>query len=144
MKKSILSLLLAFVAVVGYAQKPLTNSRQSSLYTYVYKLDDANTELFLNHRQDQLKDESLNDLTTKYLTDKPEKLNLPPGNYLKVTAVKNKLNYQLIQKHNVNLQLLDNGVNVRFVLLDNDGNLISNAQVYRNTRQIPFDQRAQA
>jgi hypothetical protein len=143
MKKTLLLSLFILATLFAQAQKPLTNSRTSSLYTYVYKLNDDATLQFLAGKHDLIKQEELNNEVAKYLTDKPQNVALPPGNYLKVTAVENKLKYALIQKHNANLILLANGTDLRFILLDNDSREISDAIAYRNSKLIPYDKDAE-
>ncbi|MFD2144963.1 hypothetical protein [Mucilaginibacter antarcticus] len=77
MKRFLLLCPLLFLALLACAQKPLTNSRISSYYTYTYKLNDVNTQLFISGRQAQIKEESLTEEVAKYPTDHPESPILP-------------------------------------------------------------------
>ncbi len=143
MKRILLLSLLLLAAFFAYAQKPLTNSRTNSPYTYIYHLDDASTVLFLLGKQKDFKDEVLTDAVAKYLTDHPIDPVLAPGNYLKVTADKNRLSYTLIQKHSARLMLLENGVETRFSLLDNNGNQITTAQVHVSKKTVQYDNKTE-
>lgn len=143
MKKSALLLLFASVTLSLFAQKRLLDSRERSLYTYIYKLDDASALLFLTGHQNQIKDDALTHEVSRFLTDHPEKLMLPAGNYLQVAAVHNKLNYKLIQKHNARLVLMDNDLNSQFILVDSAGNTITDARPYIGKKLIPYDTHAE-
>jgi hypothetical protein len=139
MRRTLLLLLLLFQISYSWAQKPLTNSRRSSFYTYIYRLNDEAVLQFINGKQKTLKDELLTDEVAKYPTDHPQEVKLPEGNYLRVTAVENRLQYKLIQKHTANLMLLDNGLDTRFILMDNAGVEIINAQPYLHDQLVPYD-----
>lgn len=145
MRKPLLLLLFLLQAFFSWAQKPLTNSRKSSVYTYIYRLDDESTLLFLKGKQKEIKNEVLKDQVAKYLTDRPESVTLAPGNYLKVVAVGNELQYRLIQKHTALLLLFENGLDTRFILTDNYNNEINDAQVSAGAgnKQILYDTQAQ-
>ncbi|GAA4101455.1 alpha-2-macroglobulin family protein [Mucilaginibacter panaciglaebae] len=143
MKKSALLFLFVLVTLSLFAQKRLLDSRERSVYTYIYRLDDASTLLFLTGHQNQIKDNALTHEVARFLTDHPDKLVLPAGNYLKVAAVHNKLNYKLIQNHNAQLVLMDNDVNSQFILVDSAGNTITDAKPYIGKKAIPYDVKAE-
>jgi hypothetical protein len=143
MKKTLLISLLFFSALFVQAQKPLTNSRVSSIYTYIYRLDDASTMLFLLGKQQDFKTDLLTNEVVKYLTDHPQEPVLAPGNYLKVSAFNNKLLYTLIQQRSARLMLLENGAETRFALLDNYSRQITDAQVFVSKKTVHFDSKTE-
>lgn len=143
MKKRLLLLCLLLFPSFLFAQKRLLDSRQSSEYTYIYRLDDASTRLFLQGNQTRIKDEALTHEAARYLTDKPKKLLLPPGNYLKVAAVHNRLKYQLIQKHNARLILMNDHLGIQFILVDSTDNPIADAKVYAGNKQVQYNKQAE-
>lgn len=141
MKKTLpVSLLFGLLASLSYAQKPLTNSRQSSFYTYIYKLNPeevlnfykypgaAPDEKLLQHPIDSFKTDS-----AKYWENR-----LPAGNYLKVFAEKNKLSYKLIENHSVWLKLMPNDYDLRFVFADNE-KLVKPDRVLVNKKNVGYD-----
>jgi hypothetical protein len=142
-KKSALLFLLLSATLFSFAQKRLLESRERSLYTYIYHLDDASTLLFLQGHQNQIKDEVLTNEVARFLTDHPKKLLLPAGNYLSVAAVHNKLNYKLIQNHNARLVLMDNDISSQFILVDSLGNTITDAKAYRGDKPIRYNAKAE-
>ncbi|GAB3933210.1 TonB-dependent receptor plug domain-containing protein [Mucilaginibacter myungsuensis] len=140
MKKSLTLLLFIFASILSFGQKPLTDSRTNSPYTYIYRLDDASTLLFINEKEDDFKDELLKEPVYKYLTGTKPDLRLAPGNYLEVYASLNKLQYRLIQKPSVIFKQLLNGVDMRFVLLDSTYQEVTTAVVTVGKKQIRYDE----
>jgi TonB-dependent SusC/RagA subfamily outer membrane receptor len=66
---------------------------------------------------------------------------LPPGNYLRVFAEKNKFNYKLIENRSAYLKLIKNTHELRFILTDVNGNRIENAKALLNNKIVSFDNR---
>lgn len=64
---------------------------------------------------------------------------LAPGNYLAVSAVENKISYNLIQVKTVFLQGLDNKKDLRFTLFDANGNEVTDADACLNNKRISYD-----
>jgi hypothetical protein len=139
MRKPLLLLLLTFQITCLWAQRPLTNSRKSSVYTYIYALDDASTLLFLTGNEQKIKDEVLTTSVAKFLTDHLTNVNLAPGNYLQVGVDGNKLHYKLIQKHTAYLSMMQVSRDNDFILSDINGNEITNAQASVRNRLIPYN-----
>ena len=118
MKKALSALLfLCFTGLICQAQKPLTNSRQSSYYTYIYKLKPEDVLRFYQHPDKDLDDKVLHNPIDSFKTDDDRfwENNLPAGNYLKVYAEKNRLEYKLIENHSVYLKLMSNDYDLRFI-----------------------------
>jgi len=139
MKKFITLLLFLFPALLSLAQKPLTNSRTNSPYTLLYRLDDESTLLFLTGRQKDFKDEVLKEPVFKFINGSKVSMHLPPGNYLQVSAEKNELHYELIQKHSATFKQLINSRDISFILLDTARLEIKDAQIYVRGKQVPYD-----
>ncbi|MES2279295.1 MAG: alpha-2-macroglobulin family protein [Bacteroidota bacterium] len=139
MKNVIFVLLLLGVTAVAFGQKPLSNSRKSSFYTYVYKLDDKALRLFYTGATAKIDDRILGIPIDSFKTDQPSKPHLPAGNYALVSAQQNQLHYNLVEQRSAYLKLLDNNHDIRFVLLDTANREISDAQVFSGRRQIPYD-----
>jgi len=142
MKKTLSVLLfLCFTVFLCKAQKPLTNSRQSSYYTYIYKLSAEDVLNFYTHPGKDPDEKILHNPVDSFKTDKRWDNNLPPGNYLKVYAEKNQLEYKLIENHSAYLKLMLNDPDLRFVFLDRKGNFINNAAVKVNQRTVAYDEK---
>jgi hypothetical protein len=142
MKKTLLvSLFLCFTVFLCEAQKPLTNSRQSSYYTYIYKLKPEDVIHLYKYPDKGLDDKILHNPVDSFKTDRDVLWdnNLPAGNYLKVYAEKNKLIYKLFENHSAFLKLMPNDYDLRFILLNKRGDIIPGANVRVNHRPVVFD-----
>ncbi len=140
MRKTLL--LLFFLCNAGflcYAQKPLTSSRQSSYYTYIYKLKPEDVLSFYMHPGKDPDEKILRNPIDSFKTDKYWENNLPPGNYLKVYAEENRLQYKLIENHTAFLKLMPNDYNLRFIFLDRKENVITNVIARVNNKPVPYD-----
>jgi hypothetical protein len=79
-------LFLCFAAVAAYAQRPLSNSRQSSYYTYFYKLTPEDVLAFYKYPDKKLNDKILYNRVDSVKTDSYWENTLPAGNYIKASA----------------------------------------------------------
>jgi TonB-dependent SusC/RagA subfamily outer membrane receptor len=142
LKKALLTCLLLWAVNYAFAQRTLTNSRYQSYYTYIYKITTADVAK-LYKSPDRLIDEKiLHNPVDSFKTDKHWENTLPPGNYLRVSAIKNKLNYELIENHTAFIKLLHNDYDQRFIFLDKQGKVINNAVVYFNEKPIAYDDKS--
>ncbi|RXF67640.1 carboxypeptidase-like regulatory domain-containing protein [Arcticibacter tournemirensis] len=141
MKHLLLILNLIILISSTKAQKPLTNSRQGSYYTYIYRLDDETVKRFYSKKM--MPNEIVDAAVDSFLTDKPRPLHLQPGNYLEVSTLKNKLQYKLLQRRSAYLKILENRHDLQFVLSSINGEKVEDAQVYLGGHKIPFDPKRQ-
>jgi TonB-dependent SusC/RagA subfamily outer membrane receptor len=144
LSKKILSsfLLLIVCTTTMFAQRPLTKSRESSYYTYIYKLSPADVISFYRSKQKKGNQELLHTLVDSFKTHKYWENTLPPGNYLKVYAQKNALAYSLIENHTAYVKILRNDFENRFTLSDKQGNYIKNASVLINGKRGDYDDKS--
>ncbi|AYL94768.1 carboxypeptidase-like regulatory domain-containing protein [Mucilaginibacter celer] len=137
--KTLLTFSLLIFAGVAYAQKPLTPGRQSSYYTYIYKITADDVLKFYQHPNKKPDEKILHNPVDSFKTDGRWENTLPPGNYMKIVARHNKLDYSLIENRSANLKILANNYDLRFVLVDKQGKAIDNADAQINNTSIPFD-----
>ncbi|MFC0516425.1 carboxypeptidase-like regulatory domain-containing protein [Mucilaginibacter angelicae] len=130
---------LSFCINAAFAQKPLTPSRQSSYYTYIYKMPAEDVLKFYLYPNKSPDEKMLHNPVDSFKTDSRWENTLPMGNYLKVCAQKNRINYTLIENHSAYLQLLKNNYDTRFIITDAAGNKINGARVTIKNKQVPFD-----
>ena len=126
----------------AWSQKLLTPSRQSSYYTYIYKLSDADVLAFYKSPAKPFDDRALHNPVDSFRTDETWHNTLPPGNYLKVYAEINNLKYALLENHSVFLKLFVNQHEHRFALTDKHGQFINQAVVMLNGKTVPFDEKS--
>lgn len=131
--------LLACLNVV--AQQKLTNSKTSGEYTYIYQLTDkemfdialqgkyAINDSYLHTKVDSFK------IAAKY----PNKL--PYGNYLYATPVKNKWQYVLKDRKNVEIAFVNDQKHFQFYVKELKGNLVKDAEVQiGKSKKATYDQ----
>ncbi|MFB0496836.1 TonB-dependent SusC/RagA subfamily outer membrane receptor [Mucilaginibacter sp. OAE612] len=142
-KKSLLFFsFLSFCITAALGQKPLTPSRQSSYYTYIYKITDGDVLKFYRYPRKKPDEQILHNPIDSFKTNDKWNNTLPPGNYLKVAAKKNVLSYSLIENRSANLKLLANNYDLRFILVDQTGKAINNALVQFNNHTVTYDSKA--
>ncbi|MBB5397707.1 carboxypeptidase-like regulatory domain-containing protein [Mucilaginibacter sp. AK015] len=139
LKTLLFSLLLIYTSGRLFAQQKLTKSRQSSYYTYIYKLNPADVVRFYQSKQMKNEAELFHTLVDSFKTDKHWKNNLPAGNYLEMYADKNALVYKLIENHSAYVKMFQNRFENRFTLADKQGNYIKNATVLLNGKPVAYD-----
>ena len=89
-KKSLLFFsFLSFCITAAFGQKPLTPSRQSSYYTYIYKITAGDVLKFYRYPRKKPDEQILHNPIDSFKTNDKWNNTLPPGNYLKVAAKKN-------------------------------------------------------
>ncbi len=142
MRKNLLFLLLILIAMAGYAQRPLTNSRQNSYYTYIYKIDTKTVSNFYKHPDSAFNDQTLQHPVDSFKTNTYWENTLAQGNYLKVWAEKNKLRCVLIENHSAFLNLLNNKYDVRFALMNKQGEAVKASMVLINKKHVQYDGRS--
>src|SRR4051794_26510190 len=96
---------LLFMAIQTLAQAPLSYSRQSGLYTYVYKIGPEEALKLYRSRMDKVGEQYLNQLVDSFQTIEPS---LPAGNYLYVHARGTKLQFELKTVGDLQYKLVDN------------------------------------
>src|SRR6185312_7767880 len=129
---------LSILAAFGQ-QNLLTPSRQSSVYTYIYKLEPD--EMLRFHKDEYYKpDEKIfHTLVDSFQTDKAWLNKLPAGNYIEVHAEKNTLQYKLIENHSAFLKLMLNNDDMPFIITNTQGKPVNDAIVHVKRRLINFD-----
>lgn len=130
---------LLLLCNAAFAQRPLTNSRQSSYYTYIYKLSAADVLGFYKSPLKPFDDKVLRNPVDSFRTDKYWENNLPTGNYVKVFAQENMLKYTVIENHSAFLKLFKGKYEYRFALTDKQGNYLNDAKVLLNGHNVAYD-----
>ncbi|MEO7215883.1 alpha-2-macroglobulin family protein [Mucilaginibacter sp.] len=133
---------LLLLCNAAFAQRPLTDSRQNSYYTYIYKLSDADVRAFYKSPGKPFDDKVLRNPVDSFKTDKYWENTLPPGNYVKAYAEQNRLRYSLIENHSAFLKLFTSKYEHRFILTDKKGAYITTAAAWLNGKKVPYDERS--
>src|SRR5688572_22870886 len=134
--------ILSLVSVSVQAQD-LLSSRQSSYYTFIYKLSNAKARAL--YADMGLVDTTyLHNLFDFYPTDSTYKRQLALGHYLFVETTAGVVNYTLRSVNNLNMTSLSNHHDLMLVFNDSLGRKVPNADVRLRGQHIPFDGQVKA
>lgn len=133
-------LLILLSNASAIAQSSLSKSIRTSFYTYIYRIDETNLESL--YKGEELDERILIHPIDSIRTGKKELPVLKKGNYVEVYVARNELHYSLIEKRSAYLKLLDNRIDLQFIVVDTSGNEIKNAQVSIDGRRMDYDFRA--
>ncbi|MET4080173.1 TonB-dependent SusC/RagA subfamily outer membrane receptor [Pedobacter sp. UYP30] len=132
-----------FVFSQSLAQKRLSRSRQSSLYTYIYKLTDQEAFDVSASTKADIGDSYYHTVIDSFYTSKGYRKELGFGHYLYVYVGRNKLYHTLKSVQNVDIQFVNNLKDFQFYITDSKGNLIQDAKVeIGKNKEIHFDSQA--
>lgn len=137
-----LALLLMAISTASAQKRPLTKSRQSSYYTYIYKLSPAEVLKFYQFPDKDLDEKMLKNPLDSFRTDGIWENKLATGNYLKVWVEQNKLKYSLIENHSAYLKMFANKYENRFTLINRAGSYITTASVLLNGKEVKYDDKS--
>lgn len=134
-----LYLLLLLIALQAPAQNLLT-SRQSSYYTFIYRLsNDEARDLYEGVQA--IRTDMLHTPVAMYPTDSVYSGNLPPGHYVHIRSIREKLHYSLESIDNIEVNVLSNHRDLLFTVHDTLGHLVKEATIRVRNKRIRFDER---
>lgn len=125
------------------AQNTLSKSVKNSHETQVYAISAATAKKLFSSDMQKLDEKLLTNLVTEF-TDKDDDPNLEPGNYLFVSAVKNRLQAELITIGDVHYKILNNNHDFIVLVHKANGEIIKDAEVRVKNRKVPFNKDLQA
>ncbi len=137
--RRLLTFILCFFTAYSFAQQPLTKSRTSSVYTYIYQLPDEQLLKLYQDDDKEIEKPMFGKLVDSALTDKIWQNNLPPGNYVRVRANRDRLVTNLIENKNTIMQVVSYQNTIEFILTDKAGNRITNASVSNNNKPLAYN-----
>ncbi len=131
MRQLVLSIMFLVIINLANAQHKLSNSRESGMYTRIYRLTDKESFAIALQSSAVINDSFFHTLVDSFYYDNKAGYTgkLPYGNYLQVSAVKNQLVFRQMAVQNVQLSFINDLKNVQFVIKDLFGSIISDAEV---------------
>lgn len=136
-------LLLSLWSLSAIAQHNLSGSRQSSSYTYIYRLSAPEARQLYQSGLNQLKEKYLHTRVDSFITDTGYEPVLKPGNYLFVQVKGSRLEGALRTVDGLQIKLLNNNRDLTIVLHDKSGQLIRDVQVLAGNKKMPYDENMQ-
>ena len=140
-----LFLLLLFLSFDGtaYGQK-LLESRQSSYFTYVYRLTEQEAKQVYKKGLRKVDRMYFHTLVDSFPTDQVYDRHLPQGHYLQVWAEKNKEKYSISSVQDFEAVILNNNTDLQVQVVDLQGNIIPDAKVSVGWKKLGFNPQTQS
>ncbi|MEO5600884.1 MAG: carboxypeptidase-like regulatory domain-containing protein [Cyclobacteriaceae bacterium] len=135
-------LILSFQANDVRAQD-LADSRTSSYYTFIYKLNNEQAQELYSDMWN-LENSYLNTLHDFFPIDSLYNKTLPIGHYLFVSAKNGDFSGELQSVNNIDIKLLNNHRDLMMVFYDSTGKEISDAEVAVKRKKVRFDLKTQS
>ena len=139
----LLSLFAILLCMQAHSQK-LIESRQSSYYSYVYKLSEKEAEKIYKNDLDEVEPSFFHTLVDSFPTDSQYVGNLNKGYYLKTYADKNQQRFSIATVQDFDVFILNNNTDLCVQVYDLEGNIISDARVSVGIKHLNFDKKTQS
>lgn len=136
-------LVLPMLSGVTYGQD-LLHSRQSSFYTYIYKINDREAEQIYKNNLWEVDQKFFHTLVDSFPTDSAFVKNLPIGHYLRVYTEKNRLRIDITSVQDFDVMILNNNTDLAVQVYNLKGEIIPDADVSVRLKSIRFDSKTQS
>ena len=137
----LLASLLTFQSAFG---QKLINSRQTSCYTYIYKLTDQEAKKIYKNDLSKVEASYFHTLVDSFLTDSLYTGQLPEGHFLKTYADRNKQRFSITTVQDFDVFILNNNTDLCVQVYDLQGNIIPDAEVNIGWKKLHFNKKTQA
>ena len=128
---------------LSISAQDLVNSRKSSYYTFIYKINNKQAKNLYKDIWD-IDTTYLHQLFDFYPTDSTYKKKLPLGHFVFIKTENGNLNCELKSVNNLNMNLLNNHSDLMMVFNDSLGNELSDVMVEVRSKKIPFHESIKA
>ncbi len=136
----ILLLFATLICIQAHSQK-LIESRQTSYYTYIYRLTDKEAKKIYKNDLVKVEPSFFHTLVDSFPTDSQNVVNLIEGHYLKTYADKNQQRFSITTVQNFDVFILNNNTDLCVQVYDLQGNIIPDATVSIGTKHLHFDKK---
>lgn len=126
-----------------HAQK-LLESRQSSHYTYIFKITNEEAKKIYYAKQTQMDKSFFHTLIDSFPTGKQFDEKLLPGHYLKTYSEKNIQKVEITTVQNIDVFLLNNFQDLVIQLYDLNGDIVNSADVKIKNKSIAYNNEIEA
>jgi len=122
----------------------LVESRQTSYYTYIFKLTDKEAKEIYKKDLWQVDDSYFHTRVDSFPTDSIYKKELPAGHYLKVYTDKNRLRFDVTSVQDFDVMIAGNNTDLVIQVYSTEGNIIDDAEVRVRWKKLRFDDKTQS
>ncbi|WP_046245545.1 carboxypeptidase-like regulatory domain-containing protein [Hymenobacter terrenus] len=144
MRPLLLVLVFSLLSHSLRAQQRLTEARQRSYLTKVFRLTEQQTRHLYEHGLQSARPEFFTQVVDSFPTDEARPRALPLGYYLKAHTQGPNLVYELLAKTDREVLVVDNQVDLTLVVRDSLGQLLADAQVALAGQPLLFDPATQS
>jgi len=141
--KSILLILAVILSQTSFSQK-LNQSRQTSYYTFIYKLTEKEASKIYKNDIWIVDASFFHTLVDSFPTDNLYTGKLPVGHYLRTYSDKDKQKLFITTVGSFDAFILDNNTDLSVQVYDLQGNIIKDADVKIKGKRLHFDKKTQA
>lgn len=142
-KQNLLMLILLLILPFGLNANNLLKSRQTSVYTYIYKLSDKEAEKIYKNKLPKIDLTFFHSLVDSFPTDDVFTGKLPVGHYMKTYSEKNLQKVSITTIQDFEVFIFNNNTDLCIQIYDLKGNLIKDADVRIRSEKICFDKKTQ-
>ncbi len=142
MSKYVVFIFMLAITIRCHAQD-LIHSRQSSYYTYIFRLTDKEAQKIYKKGVWRVDESYFHTVIDSFPTDSGFYKNLPDGNYLRAFSDKNRLKFEIASVHQFDIRILDNNTDLCIQVFDSTGKIISDASVKAGLKRLRFDRKTQ-
>ncbi len=143
LRKTILFFFAGLTTFGVYAQ-PLLESRQSSAFTYIFKINDQEAKKIYTKKKWQVDPSFFHTLVDSFPTYTEYTGKLPNGHYLKTFAEKDKQKLSITTVQDFEVFIFNNNTDLCIQIYDLKGNLIDNASVKIRGKKLRFNKKTQS
>jgi len=133
--------LIPFLSCPG---QDLTESRQTSYYTYLYKITNEEAREIYRHDIRRAEPSFFHTPVDSFPTDSIYVKRLSRGHYLKTHTAKNKLNIFIASIPDFEVMILNNSTDLCIRVYDTAGQIIPDAELAVRGKHLRFDAKAQS
>ena len=119
----------------------LLHSRQSSYYTFIYKITEKEAEQIYKNDLWEVDEKFFHTLVDSLPTDSTFKKNLPIGHYLKVHTEKNRFRIDITSVQDFDVMIIKNNTDLAIQIYNLNGQIIPDADVSVRLKTIRFDKK---
>jgi len=141
--RKLFTLLFSILCISAYSQD-LLKSRNSSYYTYIFKITDSQAEKIYKEDLLEVDETFFHSLIDSLPTDSNFNLKLLPGHYLKAYTEKDLLMIDITTVQDFDIRILNNSSDLSVQVYDSVGNIISDAIVKIKSKRLRFDKKTKS
>lgn len=134
-----LAMLLTCLLTEYAVSQNLLSSKQTSHYSYIYKLTDVEAEAIYRFGQSGLKDSFFHTLVDSFPVGTPYDSTLPIGHYIKTKAVRNKQEVEITSVQALRIYSIKNDRDLNIQILDENGKKVKGASVWVDDKKLAYN-----